>query len=297
MSMWTLLSICLNPPGFPLTKNVCACFLSQVPVFFHILPCPCCFRYPVIVTQHDYTAWLHTSTNSYKSINTDKHSTTLVNDLSCIKCHRSNFSQVMPQAERQVHISLSILPNNRYKWLTHSWQSMKTRTHLQTGWWLWGQVYCSIWKSPQSRTATGKKEEGGQCVTNEWMTAVNLISSKTVGVLLLLTVCEEQKMIRQWHIAAQVLLWWRDSRGHRTRPIGLQPHYSTDEGDELRSNRTQRSRSTSCSLTIPLNLKTSHCNRESSRFYVRGHVSDTFCYSNRSTVYQKNSTKTDLLTN
>lgn len=41
-----------------------------------------------------------------------------------------------------------------------------------------------------------------------------------------------KKSIRQWHTAAQVMLYWSESRGHRAGPIGLQPHYSTDKGDE-----------------------------------------------------------------
>lgn len=58
----------------------------------------------------------------------------------------------------------------------------------------------------------------------------NLISPKTVDMLLSLWVFKEQKAIRQWHTAAaQVPLLWADSRGLGTGPIGLQPHYSADE--------------------------------------------------------------------
>lgn len=60
----------------------------------------------------------------------------------------------------------------------------------------------------------------------------NLILSKTGGVLLSLAFFKEKKT-SLWHTAAQVLLYWSDSRGHRTGPIGLQPHYSTGEGEEM----------------------------------------------------------------
>lgn len=92
------------------------------------------------------------------STHTHRRSATLVNDLGGIRCPaHSSFSQVMLQARTQVHVSRSILSNNRYQWLTRSWQSTET--------WVKHMENCSNLDCQEKR----EREDKG-CWDNGWMT-------------------------------------------------------------------------------------------------------------------------------
>lgn len=73
----------------------------------------------------------------------------------------------------------------------------------------------------------GKRKREQQ---TDWMRRADLIGRRAI-----VANCPQraQRDHREWHTAAQVLSLWSDSRGHWTGPIGLQSHYSTDEGDNM----------------------------------------------------------------
>lgn len=143
-----------KPSGFPLTQSVCVCFLSQIPVFFHIWPSLYCFRYPVIVThKHKHTQTPHHPREWFK-----------LDPMS----FRSGYSQVMPRAgEPSSHFSAHSswqLPQVSHAWLTQQWKL----THIYRT-----EVYgVNIqYENPEYHR---RKGEGRVC-DSDWLTGRNSI--------------------------------------------------------------------------------------------------------------------------
>lgn len=116
------------------TDSVCLCVFWVRSQCFSIHD-PIAIALDILSLLHSSYSYSHEhKMHTQAETHTNTHQpTALVNDLNCIKCPDSSFSQVMPQAGGQAVMSLCFLPDNfKLKRQPHSWESNEL-THVHTG--------------------------------------------------------------------------------------------------------------------------------------------------------------------